>query len=84
MNWSWVRKPRTMCSTASKPRLDDVLKKQTTGNIAIVTHGTVLALFIAAHSQRKPFDLWREMGLPSYVIFSLPEMNLLEVVSRLA
>lgn len=38
------------------------------GNLAIVTHGTVLALYLACHGAGKPFDLWRKMPLPSHVI----------------
>jgi broad specificity phosphatase PhoE len=35
---------------------------------AVVTHGTVLSLFVAQHNAARPFDLWSRLGLPSYVV----------------
>ena len=54
------------------------------GNIAIVSHGTVIALLAAEHSDRYGFELWREMGLPSFVVFELPGLELGEVVAKVA
>lgn len=33
----------------------------------VVTHGTVLSLFVAARTGRDPFDLWRSLELPDVV-----------------
>ena len=52
------------------------------GNIAIVSHGTVIALLAAEHSDRYGFELWREMGLPSLVVMELPGMEVTEVVAK--
>jgi broad specificity phosphatase PhoE len=67
--------------------IDAVLatERQQTGGeatIAIVTHGTVLSLFLAAKARQDPFRLWRSMGLPSYAVLSLPGWELLELVDR--
>jgi broad specificity phosphatase PhoE len=35
---------------------------------AIVTHGTVLSLFVAHHNPIVPYDLWSSLGLPSYLV----------------
>ena len=35
---------------------------------AIVTHGTVLSLFVAHHNPIAPYDLWSSLGLPSYLV----------------
>lgn len=35
---------------------------------AIVTHGTVLSLFVAHHNTIAPYDLWSSLGLPSYLV----------------
>ena len=59
-----------------------VVAKHPEGNIAIVSHGTVIALFAAEFSDRYGFELWREMGLPSYAVFRLPGFELLETVNR--
>ena len=63
--------------------LDDVLAKHAAGNVAVVSHGTVLALFIAEHADKDPFQLWRQLGLPSFVVMSLPDYRLKTVVDRI-
>lgn len=35
---------------------------------AIVTHGTVLSLFVAHYNAIEPYHLWSQLGLPSYVV----------------
>jgi len=50
--------------------------------IAIVTHGTVLSLFLAERAGQEPFRLWRSMGLPSYAVLAFPGWELLELVDR--
>ncbi len=60
-----------------------IIAEHATGNIAIVAHGTVIALFLAKHSDRKAFELWREMGLPSFAVLELPEMRLEKIVARI-
>ena len=37
-------------------------------NLAVVTHGTVISLFIAHHNPIAPFELWTALGLPSYIV----------------
>ena len=62
--------------------IDSVLRGYPEGNIAIVTHGTVQALFAADCGAGDPFVLWRKMGLPSFMVFSLPQHELVEMVER--
>lgn len=62
--------------------IDAVVAAHPAGNVAVVTHGTVLALFAAKHGAGDPFVLWREMGLPSLCIFGLPDYAPLEAVKR--
>ncbi len=46
----------------------DILSERRGQNSAIVTHGTVLSLFVAHHNAIAPFGLWASLGLPSYVV----------------
>ena len=47
----------------------NILDKARGEDIAAVTHGTVLTLFVARHNAHvAPFDLWASLGLPSYVL----------------
>ena len=51
--------------------------------VAVVTHGTVLALFLAKHNRElKGFDVWRRMGLPSFVVIEVPGYRVSEMVER--
>jgi broad specificity phosphatase PhoE len=36
--------------------------------VAVVTHGTVIALYVAELTGEDPFTLWRRMGLPSFAV----------------
>ncbi len=48
-------------------------------NIAIVTHGTVLSQFVSRNSDLEPFALWKELGLPSWVVLSRPGFDVVEI-----
>jgi 2,3-bisphosphoglycerate-dependent phosphoglycerate mutase len=52
-------------------------------NVAIVAHGTVITLFAAQHAGIAPLPFWKRLGMPAIVVFSLPELRLLEVIDRL-
>ena len=59
-----------------------VLAAQASGNLAIVAHGTVITLLVAAHNDLEPFSFWKRLGLPSLVVLSLPGMALVEIVQE--
>jgi broad specificity phosphatase PhoE len=59
-----------------------VLESHPSGNLAVVTHGTVLALFAADHGAGDGFQLFRRLGLPSYISFTCPDFKVLEIVER--
>lgn len=54
-----------------------------TGDLAIVAHGTVISLFVAAHNPLDPFALWQALGLPAFVVLALPDLRLIETVGRI-
>jgi broad specificity phosphatase PhoE len=49
-------------------------------NIAIVAHGTVITLLMAKAFDLDPFSFWKRLGLPSFVVLSLPKMELVTIV----
>ena len=51
--------------------------------IGIVSHGTVIALFLARCATRAPFQIWREMGLPSFVVLDRSTNQVIETVNKL-
>jgi broad specificity phosphatase PhoE len=64
--------------------IEEVLARHAEGNIAIVTHGTVLALFASENGAGDPFQLYRQLGLPSIMVFSVPDNRLVEKHERIA
>lgn len=70
-------KARERFSTA----VDDAMKQHPAGNVAIVSHGTVMTLFVARVAGIKPVPFWKGLGLPAFVVLSYPELALLEVVA---
>jgi len=63
--------------------LEAVLTAHPHGNLAVVTHGTVLALFLARAAGIDAVALWRRLGLPAFVVLSLPEYEVLKVVEEM-
>src|SRR4051812_42241799 len=75
-------------ATEARQRFDDAVKAVLRGrdaadNIAIVSHGTVIALYLAQHLRQPPFQLWRQLGLPSMVVMELPDHRLVEMADKI-
>ena len=51
-------------------------------NMALVTHGTVLSLFMSRISGLKPFATWKQLGLPSFIVLSRPGFGVAETCWR--
>jgi broad specificity phosphatase PhoE len=60
--------------------IDRVLAQHPAGSVAVVTHGTVLSLFLADVTGIDPVPFWLGLGLPALVVLSLPNFDLIEVV----
>jgi broad specificity phosphatase PhoE len=64
--------------------LDEVLLEHPEGNLAVVSHGTVIALLLEKlDPRRRGFDVWRAMKLPSFAVLSLPGMTVDRVVESI-
>ncbi|MDE3000094.1 MAG: histidine phosphatase family protein [Gemmatimonadota bacterium] len=48
-------------------------------NVAVVTHGTVLSLFVSRIADLEPFALWKKLGLPSWIVLSRPGIDIVEI-----
>jgi broad specificity phosphatase PhoE len=60
-----------------------VVSRYSEGNLAVVSHGTVMALFIAQAAGLDRVPLWQRLGLPCYATLSLPGYDLLDIVADL-
>ncbi len=47
--------------------------------LVAVSHGTVIALFAAAHNDIDAHELWRRLQCPSYVVLSAPQYRIIRV-----
>lgn len=47
-----------------------------TGNLVVVTHGTVIALFVAAHNAVDAFGFWRTLECGELAVLDLPSLEL--------
>ena len=63
--------------------VENVLEKWPGGNVVIIAHGTVMTLFVANCFDIRPLEFWKRLGLPSFVVLSLPELGLLSTVESL-
>lgn len=54
------------------------------GDVIVVAHGTVIALFAAAHAGLDPFTLWQRLQLPSFVVLALPDLRWVATVPSVA
>jgi broad specificity phosphatase PhoE len=50
--------------------------------VAIVSHGTVITLFVARHAGIAALPFWKRLGMPAIVALSLPDLGLLEVIEQ--
>jgi broad specificity phosphatase PhoE len=48
-----------------------VLNQHKNKTIIIVAHGTVISLFVSRLAGTPDFPLWKELGLPSFVVLDL-------------
>jgi broad specificity phosphatase PhoE len=70
------------CAERFEDAIAEVLATRAQGNVAIVSHGTAIALFIARHSQENDYALWRRMGLPSFAVLALPDLSVEQIVDQ--
>jgi broad specificity phosphatase PhoE len=51
--------------------------------LVVVTHGTVLSLYVPAVTGLDLVALWRRLDLPSYVVLARPDLGLIEIVDAI-
>jgi broad specificity phosphatase PhoE len=55
-----------------------ILKSDPDKTIVIVSHGTVISLFVSRLTGISDFQLWSELGLPSLVVLDMESHTLIE------
>jgi len=62
--------------------IQSLLQKYPNKNLALVAHGTVISLFVAQYIGLEPFSFWKELSLPGFVVFRLPQLELVKIVKN--
>lgn len=70
---------RTRFEHALAPLIDN-----SSDDLVVVTHGTVLTLTVAAKNGIDPFPFWKRLPMPSAVSVTLPDMTLEEIITHAA
>ncbi|MGD9101442.1 MAG: histidine phosphatase family protein [Anaerolineae bacterium] len=60
--------------------ITNVIERYPHQNVAVVSHGTVMTLFVARAAGLEPFPFWKRLGLPAFVVLSFPRFDLLTIV----
>ena len=61
--------------------VDVVLNSYSNKNIVVVTHGTVISLYVSWLTGCDGYVLWQELGLPSFVVLDIQSKTLIETVN---
>ena len=51
-------------------------------NLVIVSHGTVISLFVQKHNELNGFDLWKKLTCPSFVELGLSRFQVVRIVEN--
>lgn len=57
--------------------LHSILNENRNKSIVVVTHGTVIALFVSRLTGSPDFELWNKLGLPSFIAMDLHSSTLI-------
>ena len=60
--------------------LQIVLREQTDGDVAVVSHGTVITLFVAFANNQEAFPLWERLKCPSFIVLDRYTLQVEKVV----
>ena len=63
--------------------VDQLISQNRDQNLVVVSHGTVITLFVANNCGIEPFPFWNRLDLPSFVVLSLPDLVVLSTSQTL-
>jgi broad specificity phosphatase PhoE len=61
--------------------IDRIMERES-GEVAAVSHGTVISLFAQHRAKQDPFALWRRMGQPSFIVLETRDWSVVEACDR--
>jgi broad specificity phosphatase PhoE len=63
-------------TTRFSATIDLLLGKHTDRNLLVVTHGTVISLYLGLCGRIDPYPLWEKLGLPSFAVVDRRTMRI--------
>lgn len=63
--------------------IDDLLLLYPRANLVVVTHGTVLALYVATLAGMDAYFLWQQLSMPSFAVLDRPPLRLVGLAESL-
>jgi len=67
------------CLNRFSGAVNQLLSKNRDQNLVVVSHGTVITLFVANNCGIEPFPFWNRLDLPSFVVLSSPDLVVLSI-----
>ena len=64
-------------------QIDTLLQQYPDETLALVSHGTVLALYLAQLSGDGAVGIWQSLDMPAYAVVSLPEKTITKIVTSI-
>lgn len=69
------------CYQRYNEAVEKVVAEYENQTVALVSHGTVMSLFIGRKNNLDPLPLWKNFGMPAFVVLSLPDFAIVEIVN---
>jgi broad specificity phosphatase PhoE len=60
--------------------IQSLLVEQPAGSLAVVTHGTVMSLFVGRAAGLAPASIWRELGLPAVIVLNRSSLGVEHII----
>ncbi|MDQ7026424.1 MAG: histidine phosphatase family protein [Anaerolineae bacterium] len=64
-------------------QIDSLLEQYPDDRLAIVTHGTVMSLYLAHLSGQNVVTLWNSLDMPAYAVLSLPQKTITKIFTSI-
>lgn len=64
--------------------VESIVSSHSGANVGIVSHGTVMSLFVSHVCGLDPFAFWNRLQLPSFIVLSYPKYSILEDITGVA
>jgi broad specificity phosphatase PhoE len=73
----------TAAADRMQAALDSLVARYAGQTLAAVSHGTIMALFLARVTELDPVAFWEQIDMPAYVVLRRPDYALIEAVYSL-